>query len=230
MAWIESLMTPILTGLVLLWVILGGKHLHKHEHFFYLIFGLLGVSLTMFAVFFQLDIIPRPDNLLYPILFQGHLALAFYLLVMFAGAFKHKSKAKITLLRVRRELAVIGFFMVMPHATLLIIDALSALNPTGTIAVFLMVPLVITSFPIIRRKFSRDGWLGFHKWAYITYGLIFVHLVTITVIAQTPPNNAYEELWWLRLLIYTSIFVVYLVLKFRNNALPKLKTKIFMKA
>jgi DMSO/TMAO reductase YedYZ heme-binding membrane subunit len=175
----------------------------------------------MFAVFFHLNIIQRPDNLLYPILFQGHLALAFYLLVMFAGAFKHKSKAKITLLRVRRELAVIGFFMVMPHAALLIIEALSALNPTGTIAVFLMVPLVITSFPIIRRKFSRDGWLGFHKWAYITYGLIYVHLVTITVIAQTPPTNAYEELWWLRLIIYTMIFAAYLYLKFNTLKLTK---------
>lgn len=223
MAWIESLMTPILTGVVLIGVIYGGKHLHKHEHFYYLVFGILGLSLTLFAVLFQTGDLRPPDNLWYPIFFQGHLALAFYLLVMFAGAFKHKSKAKITLLRVRRELAVIGFFMVMPHATLLIIRALSALNPTGTIAVFLMIPLVITSFPIIRRKFTRDGWLGFHKWAYITYGLIYIHLVTITVIAQTPPTNPYEELWWFRLIIYTIGFLSYLVLKISNlNHLKKI--------
>ncbi len=221
MAWIESLMTPILTLLVLGWVITGGKHLHKHEHLYYLIFGIIGISLTIFAVFFQMGIMVQPDNLLYPIFFQGHLALAFYLLVMFAGAFKHKSKAKITLLRVRRELAVIGFFMVMPHATLLVITALSALNPTGTIAVFLMIPLVITSFPIIRRKFTREGWLGFHKWAYITYGLIYLHIVTITVIAQTPPTNPYEELWWFRLIIYTIIFMSYLVLKTTNSNYTK---------
>lgn len=221
MAWIESLMTPTLTGLVILWVIYGGKHLHKHEHFYYLIFGIFGLSLTLFAVLFQTGDLNRPDNLLYPVFFQGHLALAFYLPVMFAGAFKHKSKAKITLLRVRRELAVIGFFMVLPHATLLIITALSALNPTGTIAVFLMIPLVITSFPIVRRKFSREGWLGFHKWAYITYGLIYLHLVTITVIAQTPPTNPYEDLWWFRLIVYTIIFMSYFILKLTHSNLTK---------
>lgn len=216
MAWIESLMTPLLSLGVVLWVVYGGSHLHKHENMYYLGFSLVSITLTVFSVVFQQGIMTQPDNLLYPIFFQGHLALAFYLPVMFAGAFKHKSTAKITLLKVRRELAVIGFLMVIPHATLLIIRALSALNPTGTIAVFLMLPLVITSFPIIRRKFSRDGWLGFHKWAYITYGLIYVHIASITVIAQTPPSNAYEEMWWVRLLIYTLIFASYLGLKIFN--------------
>ena len=216
MAWIESMMTLILTALVSVWIVYGGSHLHKHEHAYYVGFSLVSLTLTVFSVLFQQGIMTQPDNLLYPIFFQGHLALAFYLPVMFAGAFKHKSTAKITLLKVRRELAVIGFLMVIPHATLLIISALSALNPTGTIAVFLMVPLVITSFPVIRRKFSRDGWLGFHKWAYITYGLIYIHIASITVIAQTPATNAYEELWWVRLLIYTLIFVSYLGLKLFN--------------
>ena len=164
-------------------------------------------------VLIQTGIFAPVNPWIHAIFFQGQLGLAFYLLVMFAGARPPKSKSQITLLKVRWELSSLGFLWLIPYVTLLIIRALSALNPTGTIASFIIIPLVITSFPLIRRKLKPLAWRGFHYWVYITYGLIYVHLASITILDQWNDGTPYGNLAWLRLYLYTLIYGTYVYLK-----------------
>lgn len=210
--------------LLTLFVIRFGRHLHKHEYRYYTVFAILTLAATVFSVLQQIE--PTAwltTPLIYQVVWQGHLTLALFILVMFAGAFKKKSKAKIVLTRVRRELAILGFMTLIPHATLLIITALSAFNPTGTLALLVMTPLFITSFPKIRKKMSPLSWRKLHRWAYPAYALIFLHIASITVIAQRGGSGEYNALWWLRLGIYTFIFAFYCYLKYQNYLKPSIQ-------
>lgn len=203
-----------------LFVYYSGKHLHKNEHTYYIVSAIIALVATVLAVLaqigtlgFSLENIP----VLYQLIFQGHLTFAFFVLVMFAGGFKKKSKPKIALMRVRREMAILGFIFLIPHATFLIITALSALNPTGTIAFLVMIPLFVTSFTSIRKKMHPLQWRKLHKWAYLVYLMIYVHLLSINLIAQE------DELRFVRAAIYTAIFGFYTYLKMKNYILPPKK-------
>lgn len=209
----------ILIALLALFVIKAGSHLHKHEYKYYIVAAVIATVATVFSVLAQFDVIDVTTPVIYQVFFQGHLTLAFFTLVMFAGAFAKKTKPKITLMKVRRELAILGFITLIPHAVLLLITALSALNPTGTLAFLIMLPLFITSFTKIRKKMHPLQWRKLHKWAYAAYAMIFLHLASITIIAQRGGDRAYDDYWLLRLFMYLIIFGVYTVLKFKNYIL-----------
>ncbi len=206
--------------IVLLWLIISkfGTHIHKNEYRYYLGMSILVLFGAIFAVLHQLEIVNVTKPVLYEIAFQGHLTLAFFVIVMYGGAFKNKSKPKITIMKVRREMAILGFLTLIPHAVLLIITALNAGNPTGAIAFILLLPLFITSFPKLRKKMHPYEWRGFHKWAYIAYFSIFAHLIIINIFAQE------DALRFVRMSIYILIFGIYTVLKFKNHILVENKT------
>ncbi len=205
---------------VALFVYYKGRHLHKNEYTYYWGAGLIALIATILSIWTQvgeppIDIERLP--LIYELFFQGHLTFALFMLVMFAGAFKKKTKPKITLMMVRREMAIIGFFFLVPHAAFLLLTALGAWNPTGSIAFLIMVPLFITSFPKIRRKMHPLQWRKLHKAAYAAYAFIYAHLLTINLIAQD------DGLRFVRFALYTIIFIVYTYLKFNNYILPERK-------
>ena len=205
-------------------VVYAGKHLHKHENTYYIIIGLISFIAGVLAVIAQvIDYNIQLENpVLYTLFFQGHLTLPFFILVMYAGAFKKKSKAKLTLMKVRRELAVIGFLFLIPHAVYLVWLALTNLNPTGTIAFLIMVPLFITSFTQIRKKMHPLKWRKLHKWAYPAYAMIYLHIASITIIFNLMNNEGTELIWgFIRFGIYTVIFGLYTYLKFKNDVFAK---------
>ncbi len=221
------LFIPILAWLVVRF----GKRVHKNESRFYWIFGILFTFIAFLAllVLIQSDVATFQENspFAYALLFQGHIPFAFFVLVMFAGAFKHKSKAKTTLMGVRRELAIIGFFTLLPHVVLLIWLALSNLNPTGTLAFLIMIPLFITSFRSIRKKMAPANWRKLHKLAYAVYAIIFLHLASITIIFNIMNNQddlLAFSLGFVRFGLYLLLFTVYTVMRLKNRRpRPKLK-------
>lgn len=190
-----------------------GKHIHKNEYRYYGIMAFLAVIGTVFAVLHQLEVVNVEIPFIYELFFQGHLTLAFFVIVMYGGAFKNKSKPKITIMKVRREMAILGFLTLIPHAVLLIITALNANNPTGVIAFTILLPLAVTSWPRLRKKMHAYEWRGFHKWAYLAYASIFAHLAAINILAQ---DDAFR---YVRLAIYVVIFGLYTFLKFKNHVL-----------
>ncbi|TVP96705.1 MAG: hypothetical protein EA374_00825 [Acholeplasmatales bacterium] len=215
---------------VLAWLVVRyGKTVHKNETRFYWIFGIVFTFIAFLAlvVLIQSDVATFKTDapIAYALLFQGHIPFAFFVLVMFAGAFKHKSKAKATLMGVRRELAIIGFFSLLPHVVLLIWLALSNLNPTGTVAFLLMIPLFITSFRSIRKKMKPVNWRKLHKLAYAVYAIIFLHLASITIVFNIMNNQ--EDmlafvLGFVRFALYLIVFAVYTWMRLKNRR-PRLK-------
>lgn len=153
---------------------------------------------------------------------SGHLSLAIFLLVMFAGVLKKNSIAKKSLTLVRGELAVIGFIFLLPHAFARLALSLSGYNMSGLFAFILFIPLVITSFMFIRKKMNPKHWKNLHKLAYVTYFLIYIHLAFN--ISMNPNNrfimfDPYATLYHLILLLYITLRMIYVVI-------PKIKKKM----
>ncbi len=212
-----------------------GTHVHKHESKYYVVVGLFAFIVGVYAIVLQaisLDF-KAEHPVWYAVLYQGHLTFPFFILVMFAGALKPKSKPKITLMKVRRELAIIGFLFLIPHAIYLVWLALSNLNPTGTLSFLIMLPLFITSFTQIRKKMHPTAWRKLHKWAYPAYALIYLHLASITLVFNILWFQAGDidalgyALGYVRFALYTVIFGVYTILKLthRKTKTVPVKTK-----
>ena len=225
MDYILDILGIILLIPLILFVIYAGKHLHKNENTYYIIIGIFAFLTGVTAIIAQIVAydLKQETPMIYALFFQGHSTLPFFILVMFAGAFKKRSKPKLTLMKVRRELAIIGFLFLIPHAILLVWLALTNLNPTGTLAFLIMLPLFITSFPKIRKKFAPKQWKKLHKWAYVSYALIYLHLASITIIFNLMNNTGSDLVYgFIRFGIYTAIFGYYTFLKLKNDILlPK---------
>ena len=134
---------------------------------------------------------------------QGYLGLAFLYIVMMTGALKNKSTLYKKLMGVRREYSIIGFIFVSFHGLKYLIEYLDKardLEWLGVIPYVIMLPLFITSFMVVRRKFTFTTWKKIQQFAYIAYILIFVHLI---LVASNITN----------FIVYFVLFVPYIILK-----------------
>ena len=66
-----------------------------------------------------------------------------------------------------------------------------------------MLPLFITSFMIVRKKFTFTTWKKLQRFAYLAYIMIFIHLILMAEL----PNLA----------VYIVLFVPYIILKLRKE-------------
>lgn len=154
---------------------------------------------------------------------RGNVSIAFFILVMFAGALNKKLKVTKKLMSIRAENAIIGSILIMPHCIMYFVRFLVKLSAgkqfttlyfiylvVGILAFILMIPLFITSFKKIRIKMKYSDWKRLQRKAYIFYLLAYVHIVVVLLNGKT--------IDFLKLITYTVIFLAYLILKlFRNR-------------
>lgn len=137
----------------------------------------------------------------------GFAGVSFFLIVMFAGVLP-KSKLKRSLHQIRAQYAIIGFILIsghaLPYLLYLLDEGLIFVHLTitmGIICYIIFVPLFATSFMIIRRRMNFTTWKAIHRFAYPSYGLIFLHLFLI--------NNSRQQ-------FYLVLFASYTVLELIN--------------
>ena len=134
---------------------------------------------------------------------NGIFGLSFLFIVLFTGAFKKKSNLSKKFMSIRKEYSIIGFIFIIPHATNYVIELFSDFGQIeyyfGLAAFIVMIPLFYTSFSVIRKKYKFPAWKKLHRWSYLAYSLIFVHLL---LVADTRD-----------LIAYIVIFTPYLIMK-----------------
>ncbi len=169
-----------------------GNIIRKHNIKFYI--GATVLSVIAFLLRYKMPI-TEPFN-------QGFLGLSFLYIVMITGALKNKSVLYKKLMSVRREYSIIGFIFITPHALKYLVEFLNdsrSFEWFGVIPYVIMIPLFITSFMIVRKKFTYKSWKKLQNFAYIAYILIFIHLI---IVAEFP-----------NLIIFIVLFVPYIILK-----------------
>ncbi|MDO9629822.1 MAG: hypothetical protein Q7I99_07955 [Acholeplasmataceae bacterium] len=194
-----------------------GRHIHRNQYKY----EIAAFILANIVILIQPRFLNIPIPFLNLLITSGHLSLAIFLLVIFTGVLKKNSKAKKALSLVRGELAVIGFIFLLPHAFARLALALSGYNMSGLFAFIILIPLVVTSFMVIRKKMNPKHWKNLHKLAYVAYILIYIHLAFNI---SSNPNNRFIRFDTYALL-YHLILVTYIVLRVIYVTVPNLKKK-----
>ncbi|MDD3477594.1 MAG: ferric reductase-like transmembrane domain-containing protein [Candidatus Izemoplasmatales bacterium] len=138
-------------------------------------------SIVLYIVFFLLSVagfywIELP---VFTFMKQGYLGLALFYVVMLVGALPRKQPTNQPN-PVRRDYSILGFLAITPHAIYYLQKAMTGeiSQPIfGIIAYLIMIPLFVISFRWIRRLMNETVWKKIQKAAYISYLLLFIHLI-----------------------------------------------------
>ncbi|MCF7925886.1 MAG: hypothetical protein K9L26_05065 [Candidatus Izimaplasma sp.] len=181
----------IVAILLVLLAIYFNEGIRKYSQLLY-----IGMTLLSILAFWQIE-----ATLFTPIRLGG-LGFGIFYVVMLTGALKHKSKLRITLMKVRMEYSILGFIAITPHALYQLLKYINgdiAIPILGIIAYAIMIPLFITSFRVIRKKMTYQNWKTLQRFAYIVYIGLSIHLILNSAL----PNFA----------VYIIEFAGYFILK-----------------
>ncbi|MGE4320981.1 MAG: ferric reductase-like transmembrane domain-containing protein [Acholeplasmataceae bacterium] len=170
------------------------KTIRKYDRYIYIAVLLLAII----AFVLQQAPIFKPIN-------QGYIGLSLFYIVMITGAFPKKSKLRIQFSKVRKELSIIGFILVAPHGLKYLFQFLNGeidIPIYGIIVFVLMIPLFITSFSFIRKKFTYSNWKKLQSLSYLTYLGLFIHMINVS---DTIEKSNF--------ILYVVLFTVYFILK-----------------
>ncbi|MGG7097328.1 ferric reductase-like transmembrane domain-containing protein [Clostridium sardiniense] len=205
---------------VILMSLLFTKTIRNHSKIFYSIASIAAITTTIY------EILRLTSNLklqgiianLEKASMKGNIAIAFFVLVMFAGALNSRWAITKKLLSIRAELAILGSILILPHCVMYFVRFIVKLfnnqpiKPlyliyliVGLIAFIIMIPLFITSLKKFRSKMKYKDWKKLQRYAYPFYLLAYVHILLALL------NSKQVDL--LKLITYTVLFGVYFILK-----------------
>ena len=164
---------------------------------------------------------------------KGIVSVSLFILVMYAGALDAKKSYTRKLLGIRYELSIIASTLFLVHVLPQIFHfgkyiPMMKKSPTmsltyhfialtAIICLILIIPLWITSYRVVRKKMKAKSWKKLHRLAYLIYGLIYFH---VSAVFLCLPYKQVDKF-----IIYSIIFVGYLVLKIRKKLILSKNSK-----
>ena len=183
----------IVTVLLLLIGYFFYKPIRKYGNILYVLALLVGIA----------SVILMDEVKITEMLIQAFVGTAFLYIVMITGVFKKKSKLSKRFMSIRKEYSILGFIALLPHVYVYIFDFFKDLTNIGDwigiIAFLIMLPLFITSFTTIRKRYTYAAWKKLQRWAYLAYAMIYVHILFTAATAD--------------LILYSVLFIPYFILK-----------------
>lgn len=200
----------------------------KHSKVFYGIAGVIGTGTIIYEIYRLITDVKLQGFIgeFEKASMKGNFAIAFFLLVMFAGALNPKWKITKKLLSIRAESAILGSILIFPHVIMYAVRfVVKLLNhkpittlyvvylAVGLIAFIILIPLFITSLKKFRTKMTFVEWKRVQRWAYPFYLITYIHIVLSIF------ND--DEIDILKLSIYTILFGSYFILKLIKTSKSK---------
>lgn len=157
-----------------------------------------------------------------PFMQRGLLAFGLFAVVMFVGVLPAGSSVRQRLVPVRGPLSIVAAILVLGHvinyaASYLgrVLAGGSSVMPSlllsfgvSSLLVVLLAVLTVTSFQVVRARMSASTWKAVQKWAYVFFGLIYLHVLLALGASALSFQKAGGSL-----LLYTVIFGLYVVLR-----------------
>ena len=146
---------------------------------------------------------------------------------MFVGVLKEGSPAKTKLSAIRRQLSIAGCILALCHIAYYVytyffqvIQATGGVPTMNLVVSFvisgvllvLFVMLLVTSFNAVKRHMHAKTWKNVQRWAYVFFGLMYVHLAVILM----PPALSGKETAMISMAVYTVVFAAYAILRIRR--------------
>lgn len=217
-------------ALLLAWF--GSNIIKKHANLFYL--GAATISAATVAVVWSgLDAnFPAwVQAYLWPMLSRGAFATAMFIIVMAMGALPNGSVPIKRLIPIRAELSIMASFLILGHnvaygktyfvklftqaGQMPVNQMLAAI--CSLILIGIMLPLMITSFPAVRKKMKPKAWKKLQRTAYVFYALIYVHVMLLNVSLYQRGNSAYL----VNIIVYSAVFLGYAGMRLRKAWMKK---------
>ena len=206
----------VLAGTVI-GVFLLRRPLKKHPGVFYALAALLD-ALYMCSFFVAFPEVAR--RAIFLLMQKCTLACALFAVVMFIGVFRADSKVGLMLRPVRAELSILACVLTVGHMALYLASFAPRLAnggiANGGFAVFfatamallaVLVVLGATSLQGVKRRMDSGSWKRLQKWAYVFFGLVYVHLMSILLPSALAQGTTART----SVVVYTVLFALYAV-------------------
>ena len=168
---------------------LMSKPLKKYPAVFYLL-SLVLVGLYIANVYLSFPAILK--SALFLLMQKCTLSLAMFVVVMYIGVFHKDSWVSQKLRPVRAELSIMACILALGHMAVYLSSYLPRLLSgtvldasfifffvTAIVLLVLLAVLGVTSLQAIKARMGATTWKKVQKWAYVFFGLIYVHMVAI---------------------------------------------------
>lgn len=211
----------------ILFVTFGRNFIKKYANICYLLTTMLSIFLVVgsFTGFIWTMPIWFTGTIL-PILIKSTFSTALFVIVMYTGAFKNGSKLIKFLMPIRAELSIMAGILTLAHnisfgknhfvnlftAPETMSTNMKAAAGVSIILITLMIPLLITSFPCVRKKMKPKSWKNLQKSAYLFYALIYIHVMLIMVPVAISGNITYI----INVLVYNVVFITYAIMRIKK--------------
>ena len=222
-------------------IFIGRDFIKKHSKLCYALSAIISLALIIASYSGVLSNLPPFINTyVLPIFTKSAFPTSLFVIVMYTGALKNGSKLMKILMPIRAELSIIASILTLAHniifgryhfVTLFTNPKSMSINMLlaaiiSVVLIIIMIPLMITSFPSIRKKMKYKSWKKLQRLAYVFYGLIYVHVLLI----MTPIAKTGNLQYILNVLIYSLVFLTYAAMRIskalNKKALNKSKTTI----
>ena len=222
-------------------IFIGRDFIKKHSKLCYALSAIISLALIITSYSGVLSNLPPFINTyVLPIFTKSAFPTSLFVIVMYTGALKNGSKLMKILMPIRAELSIIASILTLAHniifgryhfVTLFTNPKSMSINMLlaaiiSVVLIIIMIPLMITSFPSIRKKMKYKSWKKLQRLAYVFYGLIYVHVLLI----MTPIAKTGNLQYILNVLIYSLVFLTYAAMRIskalNKKALNKSKTTI----
>lgn len=206
--------------------LLCGKALKKYPYIFYAAAVIVTVVTSILAVSDLRSVPVFVNTYIIGLFTRGAFATALWCVVMWTGAMPNGSVPIKKLMPVRGELSIFAAILTLGHnigfgrtyLVRLFTDSgrMSTNQITASILtiimLLIMIPLTVMSFPQVRKKMNAKLWKKIQRTAYIFYGLIYIHVMTLCV----PMAKAGREGYLFSILVYSVVFIGYGVCRVRK--------------
>lgn len=208
----------------ILLVAIGRNFIKKHANICYILTTILSVALVVGSFTGVIWTMPAWfTTTILPILIKSTFSTAIFVIVMYTGAFKNGSKLIKFLMPIRAELSIIAGILTLAHnisfgknhfvnlftAPEVMSTNMKAAAGVSIILITIMVPLLITSFPSVRKLMKPKVWKNLQRSAYLFYALIYVHVMLIMV----PVAMSGDTTYIINVLVYSVVFITYAVMR-----------------
>lgn len=166
-----------------------------------------------------------------PVMQRCVIAFVLFTVVMFVGVFDERSPIKARLLPIRRQMSILACIFCCCHVAFYGFSYLPRLTETlaanafvailvGLVVAALMIPLLVTSFMVVKTKMHAATWKKVQQLAYPFYLLTLVHLIVLLAPSAIAGNSTAI----LGVVVYVVTGVSYIVLRLRRHSLDARQT------
>ena len=217
-------------------VAVGRDFIKKHANICYILTAILSILLVVGSYTGIIWALPSWfTTTILPLLIKSTLSTAIFVIVMYTGAFKNGSKLIKFLMPIRAELSIIAGILTLAHnisfgkyhfvglftAPETMSTNMKAAAGISILLIAIMVPLLITSFPCVRKLMKPKAWKRLQRLAYVFYALIYAHVMAIMLPIALTGDITYT----INVIVYSIVFIAYALMRISKFLTKKSSAK-----